>query len=203
MPEPPEGLRLAEAMAERICHDLAGLSGTLLALSDLAAGGGADAETLADLLTTSREMARRLDVLRRVYAGGGERLAIAQLATLIAEAGLMRRATLDLDGVPQAATVPAAQARILLGVLLLGVEACRPTGTVVVAQQADGAVLVMLHGPGAAWPPALTAALSQGGAQASPSAVLARVVVATAHDSGVGLDLLLAGAPAIMVAPPR
>lgn len=198
---PAAGLGLAELVAERICHDLAGPAGTLIALAELV-GDGADAETISDLRQATRVLARRLELMRQVFGRGADRLAAEDFSTLITEAGLLRRARLDLDGLAPAGTLPAAQARVLLAVLLLGAEVCRAGATVVAAAQPDGAVLVLLTDPADSWPAALAAGIAGRAVEPGPRTALAQVTLRAARAAGVPLDLLMGGGSALLVGRP-
>lgn len=149
--ESQDALLLAETLAMRLCHDIAGqvnaITGAIEVLSD---EDGADPEALALAGEAGTLLARRVRLARTAWGPAGAAMGLDEWRGLLE--GLPRRGvTLDLDGVEGGHFAPEA-ARLALNVLLLATE-CLPAGGVVeVAGRPDQDIMVRLHGPRAAWP---------------------------------------------------
>ncbi|HEY0421346.1 MAG TPA: histidine phosphotransferase family protein, partial [Acetobacteraceae bacterium] len=155
-----EALRLAELLTTRLCHDLAGPINTLTGALELAAE---DAEAAGEALPLAEDaamsLARRLKLVRMAWGGGGAAQSAADLRELAA--GLQgSKLRLDFDGLVPDAVFPPAVARVVLNVLLLGAECLRMGGTLRLAGDPEGDMIVTIDGPRAAWPPGFAALLA-------------------------------------------
>jgi histidine phosphotransferase ChpT len=141
-----EKLLLAQAVTRRICHDLAGLLGTLAGTLELAAD---DPEAASLAFETAGAASSRLKLLRGAWGGVGEALDAAALHALLPGLHGAERLRLDtaalttpLDGVP---------AQLCLCLLLMAAPALPKGGTILVGATPDS-VWVDVAGPGASWP---------------------------------------------------
>lgn len=159
------GLKVAELLCSRLCHDLVGLAGAVNAGLELLAEGGVPPEEAAALAGQSgRQLADRLAFYRLAFGyGGGEgALALAE-ALKIARAHLKGgKITLDLGPKSPWDSLAKPSARLLLNLILLGVESLPRGGTlhlVVEARGPDVLLAVEASGPSAAFRPDLAEAL--------------------------------------------
>jgi histidine phosphotransferase ChpT len=140
-------LRLATTLAARLCHDMAGLLGTLGAVVDLTAE---DPEAHDLAVETVATLSARVRLLRTAWAGAGGPLDAADIAALAQGLPGIERLRLDfsaLDG-PLAET----PARLVLCLLLAALPGLPRGGALSLATAPRGAVRITLSGPGAAWP---------------------------------------------------
>jgi histidine phosphotransferase ChpT len=213
---PPEdlSLNLAQAMATRLCHDLAGMLGTLMGALELAGG---DAEMMAEALPVAGDaalqLARRMRLLRFAWGGGTEEVAIgmAQLRELAAGLPSGRRMAVALDDLHPDRIFPVPVARLLLNLLLLGVECLQRDGVVAMEGGQDGAVMITIAGRRAAWPPGFAGQLAS--ADLARSALReadggrhmqAPLTALIAHGAGIRVSMLMAPqqeqAPPLLIA---
>ena len=148
----PGHLDFAETVVARLCHDLSGLSGTLLNMLEMAEdeGGG---EALAVSMTAGRALVGRLRLLRAAWGGTGASRDAAAIADLLTNAAGFPKTRTDWSGCAPGAFAPPL-ARFLLNVALTGTECLPRGGTVRVSGNPNGALTVVLEGLNAAWPPA-------------------------------------------------
>ncbi len=188
-----ETLRLAELLSERLCHDLSGPLGSLagaveLAVDDLASR----AEALAVATESAAALTGRLRLFRAAWGGDGGMLSPVEIAALVG--GYSRRVSLDFTELVNE-SLPGPAARLLLNLLLLGVEAL-PGGGILAATGAVGTGLAIVpRGPRAAWPTGFAALLASDETTLpdSPRGLLAPLAVLLARDAGLRLSLLVAG----------
>lgn len=201
-PQPLGGTRLAELVCARICHDFVGPLGALSGAAELLAEGAVDpAEGIAAVTEAAGALGRRLRFLRVAWGGAGEGMTPPELAALAEGVAGHGRVRLDLSALPADAPLGPALARALLNAILLAGEAMPRGGVIrVLPDPAAGRLLVQPDGPGAAWPPALSAAIAGRTEEASPRTVVAPLAVALAASSGLALSLVLApsGAPPLL-----
>ncbi len=194
-------LALAELLASRLCHDLAGAVGTLAGALELA---GSEPATVADALLIGGEvasaMAERLRLWRAAWAAdAAEPLDGVGLRRLCR--GLPERVRLDADDLDPGWHWPSGPARVLLNALLLGAESLPAGGVLTLASAGAGALLLVPEGPRAAWPAGFagfltdTRAAWRAVATATPRRVQAPLTVLVAEKEDVGLGFALAGAP--------
>jgi histidine phosphotransferase ChpT len=182
------GLRLAELLASRLCHDLSGpLNGLGAGLTEATAGSAMAAEGLALAQEAATIAIRRLVLLRAAWGEPGESLdrpALERLAT-----GLpARRVRVDLAGLTEGIVFGPVASRLLLNVLLLGAESLPRGGTIVLQGDAAGGVVAMIDGPQAAWPDCLPALI------AAPDSAQEMLCDATPRDLQAPLTVMMAAA---------
>jgi hypothetical protein len=154
-PGPDKLLAMAECMAARLCHDVAGLASTIagmleMALDDEAVGGGADGEAAVLATEAAQLLALRVRLYRAAWGGGAlEPGAAAALCE-----GLPNRSKLTLSIDPAVWAGEGTGARLAL-CLLLAASTALPAGGVITVTTADGGFSVLLAGRKAAWPDAL------------------------------------------------
>lgn len=195
-------LHLAELLSSRVCHDFASALGTVTNSVQIARDGAKmDTEALDLAAEAAMGMVHRLRLLRAAWGGDTDTMTVADLRKF--STGVSRgRLRVDLDGIDPGASFAADAARLVLNVMMLGAE-CLPHGGVI-AFQGDGQreLMVSITGPSAAWtqgfpicltgPEAAWAHLAQeaesqiGGLQCALTALIA-------HDSGLGISVLMAG----------
>lgn len=176
-------LDFAEVMTTRLCHDLAGMLGTVMGALELAGGDPAlSGEAMSVAHEGAQQLANRLRLLRVAWGGAdadeirGERsVGLDALVQLAAGLPKGRRVTVRLDGLAADRAFTQASVRVLLNVLLLGVESLHGAGTVSLAGGPDGDVMVMIEGPRAAWPPGLAGML------ANPAVALKQALAESEH----------------------
>ncbi len=150
-----EAVELGELLAMRLCHDMAGMCGTLLGALDIAAE---DPQALPEALPlaqeTATELAGRLRLLRAAWGPPGDSLDAAALRALAAGLPGAHRLQLDFSGFAPATVLPPAAARLALNALLLGAEALPLGGTL--SLSGDSAMLaIAIDGRRTAWPQSL------------------------------------------------
>ena len=195
-------LRVAEVLAARLCHDLAGPVGTIaasLALSDEDEASAAEARSIA--AEAADAAIRRVRLLRAAW-GPAAPLKIADIE-MLAEALRRPQVAVDIAGDP-GAVVAAPTARVLLNVLLLAAESL-PRGGHVGMSTGDEEFLIAIDGPRAAWPEHFARYLvdpdAAWGAFEDPGVAHARAMLAPltallARGAGLRLSLLLSGSAA-------
>ncbi len=185
-------LRLAELLSERLCHDLSGSLGSLagaveLAVDDLASR--AEALSIATELATT--LTGRLKLFRAAWGSDCGALSPAEIAALTT--GHTRRVSLNLTGVTDG-SLPGPVARLMLNLLLLGIEALPGGGTLTATGAIRTGLALVPRGPRAAWPAGFAALLVSDDIKLpySPRGLLAPLVVLLARDAGLRLTLLMA-----------
>lgn len=181
---------LAQAFCARLCHDLGGPVGSLSAVMDLGPDAGAEGEALAR--DSVESLSRRIRLFR-LLAGTAEDLSPAALEHCVEGMLAHGKVRLDAGGLKPGAAVPAPAVPPLLSALLLAAEALPRGGTVALAGDPGGAIMIIPNGRGAAWPPALVGLLAQGGqpVELTPRTVLAHWFRATADKAGLAVRLVL------------
>ena len=91
--------------------------------------------------------------------------------------------------------LPGPVGRVVLNLVLLGMEAVSGGGTLCVGGAPGSGILALPRGPRAAWPPGFAAALAAGNVALPASArdVQAPLTVMLARAAGLRLSLLMAG----------
>ena len=135
-------LRLAELVAARVCHDVAGLAGSV---SQMLALLEADEEALNTAKDANARMIRQLRVLRLAFTAGEISVSPTDLADMFAD-----RPIGVLFDVPIGTVFLAPTARVLANVLLIAEAGLPQGGTVSVAGTPD-ALVVQLNGTAARW----------------------------------------------------
>ena len=152
-----DGLRLAELLAMRLCHDLSGPLGTLMGSIEMVnEDPDAAEEALALATEVSAGLVKRLRFLRAAWGGPTGALSAEEFRAL-AEGLPQRRVAIHFDALSASEPYSPAAARVVLNVLLLAAESLPGGGTVIVAGDPALDVTVSIAGPRAAWPPRLAA----------------------------------------------
>jgi histidine phosphotransferase ChpT len=197
---PRDGLRLAQLLAARLCHDLGGAVGALAGALELA---GSEPASAADALQIGTEVAAdlvgRLRLWRAAWAqDAAEPMDNAALRRLCR--GLPARVRLQAAGLPDDWCWPAGASRVLLNALLLGAE-CLPAGGVLGLDAVDAQTLLLApSGAHAAWPAGFAAFAGDPAAAwhaigaAGPRGVQAPLTALIAAGEGVHLGFALAAA---------
>lgn len=207
-PADRDGLRLAELLAARLCHEVSGPAGTLAGAVEIArTEPDSAAEALDIAAKAAAGLAARLRLLRAAWAGGAEALDIAALRALCT--GLPRYVWADLGGLPADQCFPAGSAQVLLNVLLLAAESLPKGGVVTLGEAGPDTALVVPRGQDAAWPPGLSAWMAdpapawRAAASAAPRLLQGPLTALLAHGAGVRLSFAFAAdaeaAPPLLV----
>ncbi len=184
-----DALRLAELLAARLCHELAGSIGALAGTLELAIEDADDAG-FALALEQAAAAAAQLRLLRAAWGLPGEPLDVAGLRELLIGRPRAGRVHLDLDGLDSTTTYSPHAARLLLNVLLLATEGLPRGGTIVVGQPASDQLAVQLQGDRAAWPASFAAMLDDTATSAADMReVQATLTALMARDAGITLTL--------------
>ncbi len=193
------GLLLAQELATRMCHDLSGpLGGLVAALGE----ADEDPEAVAVARDAAAALRRRLALLRAAW-GAAAALTGASLRELAGGLPNAHKLRIELDQALAVAELIPAHARLALNALLLAAESLPLGGVLVLAGDPAGGLVLMPSGPRAAWPEGLGAMLASesrawetlghsGGLRAMR--LQAVITALLAHAAGVPARLLLAGA---------
>ncbi len=210
-----DALLLAETLAARLCHDLAGFANALTgAIDELREAPQDPAEALALAQDAGDALVRRLRLVRAAWGGLSADDADAPMAFAEWRAlaqGITRRGLhLDLDGLLPAPGFTPPAARLMLNLVLLAGEALPAGGVVRLAGRPDQDVVLQIDGPRAAWPTGLAAMLAdpagavailRAGDQAGPRHLLQATLTAlVAHATGRRVSMLMG--PPDVAAPP-
>ena len=184
-----DALRIAEVLAARLCHDLAGPVGSLNQALELVAG---DDEGLALARQAAAELARRVKLLRAAWTPDGPDLSLSKLRDLAPE-----RLTLDLFGLPGGTVFQPPMARLVLNLILLAQESL-PAGGLVALYGTATDLVVTIAGPKAAWPSGLVLCLTDPDAALSaltaPRTLQMPLTALLAQGLGLRLSLLIGAA---------
>ena len=201
MTGPFDPLQLAELIAARICHDLSGPVGPMAGMLELMQEDPDTAEEALSIITqTAESLVARLRLTRAAWTGDGCEMGVAEIGTLVTDGMARKRVNIDLGGLPASSTFSPQTGRLLLNVLMLGVESLPGGGVLACAGEPDGDMIVTIAGPKAAWPPGLAAGLANTASTMelpdSARNVQMPIVVLLASRPGPRLSLLFgAGTP--------
>jgi histidine phosphotransferase ChpT len=195
MTGPFDPLQLAELIAARICHDLSGPVSPMAGMLELMQEDPDTAEeALSIILKTAESLIARLRLTRAAWTGDGSEMGVEEIGRLVTDGMARKRVTIDLEGLPASSTFSAETGRLLLNVLMLGVESLPGGGVLACAGEPDGDMIVTITGPKAAWPSGLgvglTNPVSTMELPESPRDVQMPVVVLLASRPGPKLSLL-------------
>ena len=203
---PQSALRLSEALATRLCHDLSGPVNTLLGVADVVADDpAAAAEAVGLMADAGQAMARRLRLCRAAW---GSAAALSADGFTSLTAGLAtKRLTIDLDRLDRSADFSAPAARLCLNVALLAAESVPRGGLLAMQGHPAGNIIVQIDGPGAAWPAGFVGLLAdpnQAWAMLDdPARLQAPLTALLAQAAGLSMSLLMGAtatpAPALLL----
>jgi histidine phosphotransferase ChpT len=197
------GLRLANLLAARLCHDLSGpLGGLGMALGEVAG----DPAALALAQDAAMVLRQRLALSRAAWGEGTAPLPRATLRDLACGLPNAARLQVELDALADDPPFAPPAARVVASTLLLAAASLPAGGLLALAGNPGGKVLVTIGGPRAAWPVGLGAMLASpqvaweavAGLVAGPDglrALPAPLLALLADAAGVRASLLLAGQP--------
>lgn len=150
-------LRLAELLAGRICHDLAGpLGGLAVALPEAAR----EPEAMEIAQDAALALRCRLALARAAWGEAAGPLDAAGLVALAAGLGQAHRLRLSVELRPAGSAFAPAAGRVALNALLLGAEALPRGGALELSGAPAGVATLRVDGPGAGWPEGLAAWLA-------------------------------------------
>ena len=181
---------LAEILVARLCHDLAGLVGSLAGALELAAE---DPEALAVAQSSAIALQARLRLLRTAFGPSETALSRADLHALFSMIALPRRVALHLAFPNDEVAMPGTFAQLLLVLGMLGVESLAGEGHLVLEAAGPGEFVLSISGPRAAWPSGLITYLTD------PDSALASAPVQGPRGVLAPLAGLLAGLAGISV----
>jgi histidine phosphotransferase ChpT len=187
--------RLARTLCARLCHDLGGAVGSLTGALDLVEPGEDELLTIAQ--ETGVALRQRLRLYAAAWGGPTTEHDAAGLAAMLGGSPASPRVSFDLGGLAPGAMVPAPIVPIALNAALLAAEALPRGGTVSLSGSAEGGLVVLPQGTGAAWPPPLLALLSGTPLQqllaGGPRSVLAPFLLSLLGEAGWHASLGFAG----------
>lgn len=191
MADGTEALRLAEAAATRLCHDLSGPIGTLNQALELAALElSAQTEAFGLARQAAAELAHRIRLTRAAWTAGGPSLTAGDLRSLASGV----RATVDMTGIADDTVFAPPMARALLNLLLLANDSL-PVGGRIALSGTGNDVFVGIDGPNARWPTGLALCLADEAAATAaigdPRSVQTSLTALLAHGLGLRLTMLL------------
>lgn len=209
-------LQLAELMAARLCHDLSGPVGPMAGMVELALEEPADAEEALTVIgQTADGLIARIRLLRAAWGGDCGAMDIETIAGLVTAGLARKKVTIDVSGLvgtaPGETCLAPDTARLLLNVLILGVESLPTGGTLTCAGQPAGDILISIAGPRAAWPAGLAACLIDPSAarelMTTPQSVQLPFTALLASRPGPRLAMLFGAAspdaaPPLLISPP-
>jgi histidine phosphotransferase ChpT len=197
-----QGLTLAQTLAARLCHDMAGIVGTLSGTLELAEHDAANApESLAVARDAAAALQARLILLRAAFGASEQKLGGAELRDLLRGHPLGRRVALRLERMVPDRLWPGPAARLLLCLAMLGVESLAGEGEVAMQEESDGTVLLVLSGPRAIWPAGFASHVTdpatalEHAADQGPRGVLGPLVALLAQSAGARIRLLIGPHP--------
>jgi histidine phosphotransferase ChpT len=197
------GLRLAELLADRLCHDLSGPLNAMQGAAEVATDDAAMAgEAMGIVMEATQLLVRRLRLLRAAW-GTAAPLSSAEFVAF-AEGLATRRLAISTEHLDPWSSFSAEGARLALNALLLAVGAVGGNGRLTIGGNPDGDVVFRIEGPRAAWPIGFIGLLAEPD-QAwamldDPSRLQGPLTVLLAQAAGLGISVLLG--PKIEAAPP-
>ena len=119
----------------------------------MAREGGGAAEEAMDLATdVATTLGQRLHLLRAAWGGAVSAVSVVEFAGLCKGLPQAGRVKVSFEDLRPGGALCAEMARLLLNVLILAGESLPRGGTVMLAGDSGGAIVVQIVGQGAAWP---------------------------------------------------
>ncbi len=205
------GLRFAECLVTRLCHDLSGALSTLANALDMAKE---DDENAGEALEIAAEggaaLNARLRLLRAAWGGGTGPMTLSDIIVLTDGLPTRRRLKIDTTAVTADAALVGPLARVLLNVLILAAESLPHGGDITLSGAPDQGILVMIAGRAAGWPTALpdwlSSQLQAAGDIDDPRRIVGPLTVLLADGEGIRLSFLMGGpaglVPPLLISPP-
>ena len=195
---PSLSLALAEALAGRLCHDLAGMVGTLMGAVELANEDLAMSDEALPMAAEAATMlGHRLRLMRAAWGSEGCTMDGQDLRALAAGLPPARRVRVALDGIRPERKFSAGSARILLNLLILAAESVSGEGIVTLDETTGNNFVLSISGPRAAWPAGFAGQLAdpqlawKAATTCGPRLLQAPLSALIAHQSGVRVSVLL------------
>jgi histidine phosphotransferase ChpT len=197
------GLRFAESLVTRLCHDLSGAMSTLANALDMAVEeSGASEEPLSIAAEGAQAVNARLRLLRAAWGGGLGPMPMPDIIDLMDGLPTRRRLQIDADLVTEEGAFPGAMARILLNVLMVAAESLPHGGTITLSGAVDDGVVVVISGRGAAWPLGLPSWLTSRPAAIAgmddPRRLAGPLAALLAEAEGIRVSILMGGPPDVV-----
>ncbi len=201
-----DALQLAESLCARICHDLSGSLGTVSGMLEMMQENAtAEDEPLTLARESATALQQRLELLRAAWGAAPGPLSLAALRTLAAGLPRARKLAIDLDGLRADGGLAPEAGRAVLAFLLLAADSL-PLGGRIALTGAPDDLIVLIHGPNAAWPSGLAACLRDDAAIlaacASPRDLALPLAFLFTRAAGMQVSLLLASGGNGTVPPP-
>lgn len=149
-------LRLAELLANRLCHDLASPLGGMLAALDMI---GREPEAVPDARDAGQALRRRFVLLRAAWGAAPEAMDGEEFRALALGLPSGRRVAVTVGLAPVGARFGQIGGQLALNALLLASESLPRGGGVTVSGNPAGRLSVAIAGRDARWPAALPALL--------------------------------------------
>ncbi len=145
------GLRLAEILTIRLCHDLSSPLGALLGAYGVAEDEPLFAkEAKAIMADATHAMVRRIRLLRAAW-GGPVAMSVTEFSAIAASLAT-KHVAITTDDLDPEGTFGAAGARVALNALLLAVECVQGNGSIIIGGNPSGEVVFGIAGKAAGWP---------------------------------------------------
>lgn len=193
MADPGETIRLVELTCARLCHDLGGLIGTVdNALEMVLDDAARDNEVLAFATSASKALTRRLRLMRAALGPETEAMTLSALRALTVPSMEARRIAINTTDLSPDRRFSPENGRVTLNLIILAGD-CLPRGGTIILMGEPSDLFLRIEGPGAAWPPGLTACLQD---EASAMAALTH-----AHGVQMPLTVLLALSRRLRISP--
>lgn len=189
-------LSLAEALATRLCHDLSGVLGALGGALELAGDPDQVDEALPFAQEAAETLIRRLRLFRAAWGPAADAMTMGEVCDIATGLPLTRRVRVELGAIGRDRRFRPASARLLLNLLMLGVESLGGEGTLHLAEAPGGDVILRITGPRAAWPTGFATQLADRSAAhlaidaASPRDLQGPLTALLAHDGELRLAVL-------------
>jgi histidine phosphotransferase ChpT len=152
MAELGETVRLVELICARLCHDLAGLVGTVgNALELVAEDAGESREIVAFAASATKRLTQRLVLFRAAWGPETDITALPALLELATGALEVRRIGIDTSALPHDCVFSLPVARVVLNLILLAAD-CLPKGGTILLMGDPEDLLIRIRGEDAGWP---------------------------------------------------
>jgi histidine phosphotransferase ChpT len=183
-----DAVGLASTLATRLCHDMAGLLGTLAGTLDMADEDPEAKELAAETLET---LIARVRLLRTAWGGGGGALDAGAILELAAGLPGIERWRLEMSALT--GTLEETPARLVLCLMLTALGGMPRGGIMSLAAAPQGGAWIGLAGKAAGWPPALAQCADSDDAcwraAQAPGSLPAPLVCLLARQAGWRIDV--------------